>query len=128
MHNCSWESMCWPKSVGGLSIRKLENLCTAAGLKLFWRCFNAEGIWASWMKTTYRPNLLPWDASTSGTWKHIISSKNLAQLHITTDDNNHWLCTVSSTGKFTFSSAWNVSRVPSLFPPSDMVWCQFTCP
>ena len=41
----------------------------------------------------------------SETWKHIRNSKNLAVLHIDTDNADSWLWTASKSGCLSFSSA-----------------------
>ena len=78
LHACSCVSICRPKVEGGLGIRRLEDLCTVAGLELFWRCFRSDGIWSYWMRKVYCTNSSPWESHAhpmdSGTWKHIMNS------------------------------------------------------
>lgn len=47
----SWESICTPKSSGGLGLRRLEDSNTVFGLKLIWLLFAATGsLWVAWIK------------------------------------------------------------------------------
>ena len=99
---------CRPKSEGGFGIRKLEDIFSAAGLKLFWRCFTTDSLWVSWMKMyAALAHFLgiqvhtPWLQELN----HIRNSKNLAVLHIDTDNADSWLWTASKSGCFSFSSA-----------------------
>ena len=83
------------------------------------------------MKSIYGHS--PWEVHahpmSSGTWKHIVSSKSLALLHTTANSTFTLLWTPSSSGIFTFSSAWNISRTPSpTFDLVEVVWNQATCP
>lgn len=78
----SWDKVCKPKKEGGLGIRRLEDLCTATGLKLVWRCCTTETIWAKWMKQHYVGDNHFWQAQVSlldsGSWKFLLGSKDLA--------------------------------------------------
>ena len=85
------------------------------------------------MRKVYCTNSSPWESHAhpmdSGTWKHIMNSKKLAQLYIATEDSDNWVWTASASGNFTFTSAWDVARTPS--PPFDLtevVWCTAICP
>ena len=71
MHACGWESTCGPKS-GGFGVRKLEDICSAADLKLFWRCFITGGIWPHGWRMYICTSSSPWNTSAHlmalGTW------------------------------------------------------------
>ena len=69
------------------------------------------------------------DSGPSYGFRHLEAYKKMALLHITTYDNHKWIWTASSLRIFTFTSAWNISGIPSpSFALSEVVWCQTTCP
>jgi len=119
-----------------MGIRRLLDLNSAAGLKLFWRYFTTEGVWASWMKKNYNitgPRTVSAHPMASGTWRFLLAQKNLAALHINsgtiTDSIDTWIWKPSSTGQFSFSSACNVSREHGQgFGFTKVVWCKANCP
>ena len=136
MHACSWESLCKPKEAGRLGIWRVQDLRTAAGLKLFWRCFTTDSIWVSWMKKVYARHNSPWEAHShpmaSGTWK-FLSCRGLALLHLTVeagiDSSDSSEISDTWNRRVFFYSAWDVARTPSpLYTLSSLVWRQFTCP
>ena len=88
-----------------MGIRRLLDLNSAAGLKLFWRYFTTEGVWASWMKKNYNitgPRTVSAHPMASGTWRFLLAQENLAALHINsgtiTDSIDTWIWKPSSTG------------------------------
>jgi len=76
IHACNWESIKKPKSEGGLGLRKLQDLNTAASLELFWRCATANGIWSTWMRETCIKNESVRDMD------FITGVRQLASMHI----------------------------------------------
>lgn len=67
----SWESVCTPKSSGGLGLRRLEDSNTVFGLKLIWLLFAATGsLWVAWIKEHVIADRDFWtaDFDNSGSW------------------------------------------------------------
>jgi len=56
LHAWAWDKMCIPKSERGLGIRRINDINTAAVIKLLWRCCTSDSIWAKWMKDHYVQN------------------------------------------------------------------------
>ena len=46
MHAWSWNSMCKPKGEGGLCLRRVRNTTEVVGIKLVWRLFTSNSLWA----------------------------------------------------------------------------------
>jgi hypothetical protein len=46
----AWEKLCRPYSQGGLNIRSLTKLNSAANLHLCWKLFNSKSSWANLLK------------------------------------------------------------------------------
>ena len=139
MHAWSWNSICKPKSEGGLGIRKIQDINKSAGLKLFWRCFTSQSNWSIWMRDVYCRQSSPWNIQAhlmdSGTWKFLVSVKNIAHNHIDIQQNSlsynidTWIRCPTYSGKFTFQTAWNISRTPSpKFDLAKVVWCHHISP
>ncbi|XP_020243282.1 uncharacterized protein LOC109821509 [Asparagus officinalis] len=82
IHAINWKEVCRPKSEGGFGLRKLEDLCSAAALKMLWRILNNSSLWSNWMNARYTRGKNLWDAPVntldSGTWKHLTSLKSTA--------------------------------------------------
>ena len=50
----AWETLCFPKSEGGLGIRGLSSWNTVFGVKLIWMLyFRAGSIWVAWVRDKY---------------------------------------------------------------------------
>ena len=86
IHAWSWNSMCKPKREGGLELRRVQDIANAAGIKLVWRLFTSNSLWAKWMNEKYVKDTpiteLTCSSLDSGTWKFIVQSKNKALLHM----------------------------------------------
>ncbi|KAG7581859.1 Reverse transcriptase zinc-binding domain [Arabidopsis suecica] len=67
----SWESVCTPKSSGGLGLRRLQPWNKVLGLKLIWLLFTAGGsLWVSWVRRNLLGQNNFWEMVTinSGSW------------------------------------------------------------
>lgn len=82
MHTLSWGEICKPKSEGGLGIRRVKDLCDAAGLKKIWRLLNFDTLWSVWFRNRYIKTDNFWEVKPhildSGTWKQILVLKSHA--------------------------------------------------
>lgn len=78
-----WETICLPKSEGGMGLRRLKELKKACLLKLGWSAVTKTSLWAKWFSAKYcRGNSIwhpcnPKNGSTS--WKKIRSLSSLLQ-------------------------------------------------
>lgn len=83
MQTISWVDVCKPKKEGGFVIRRINDLCKAAGLKMIWRLLNSNSLWSSWMNIKYLKGRSFWESSSqpldSGTWKVMAGLKLDAQ-------------------------------------------------
>lgn len=48
-----WYQVCKPMSEGGPSIRRLEDICNAMSVKLWWKFSTSNSLWASFIKARY---------------------------------------------------------------------------
>ncbi|XP_020250145.1 uncharacterized protein LOC109827551 [Asparagus officinalis] len=82
LHTINWKDICRPKKEGGFGLRKLNDLCHAAGIKLIWRLITTSTLWSNWMKFRYVRDGNFWDAPAhamdSGTWKFFSGLKSKA--------------------------------------------------
>lgn len=93
MHTMSWIDVCKTKQEGGFGIRRLEDLCRAATIKLIWRLLTTDTIWSTWVTARYLKNGNFWSTSASifdsGVWKSMLNVRHLATdciQEVTTDD------------------------------------------
>ncbi|XP_020263024.1 uncharacterized protein LOC109839002 [Asparagus officinalis] len=82
LHAINWKDICRPKQEGGFGLRKLNDLCLAAALKLIWRLLSTSTLWSNWMRARYVRGGNFWDtpahALDSGTWKFLSGIKSKA--------------------------------------------------
>ncbi|XP_020243287.1 uncharacterized protein LOC109821515 [Asparagus officinalis] len=82
LHAINWKEICRPKQEGGFGLRKLNDLCQAAALKLIWRLLTTNTLWTNWINVRYVRGANFWESTSnlldSGTWKHISSLKGKA--------------------------------------------------
>lgn len=67
----AWDSVCTPKEVGGLGLKRLADWNKVLGLKLIWLIFTAGGsLWVSWVRRNLIGDENFWvlDPSRSGSW------------------------------------------------------------
>lgn len=67
----AWDSVCTPRVVGGLGLKRLADWNKVLGLKLIWLLFTAGGsLWVSWVRRNLMGTENFWvlDASRSGSW------------------------------------------------------------
>lgn len=93
----SWESVCTPKSCGGLGLRRLVPWNKVLGLKLIWLIFAAGGsLWVSWVRRNLIGNQSFWDLnhlnSGSWIWKSICKLRPLARPFIVCKINSGITC------------------------------------
>ncbi|VFQ70400.1 unnamed protein product [Cuscuta campestris] len=71
-HWICWEKLCYPKEEGGLGIRDLNSLENAFSLKLWWKFYQDNGLWAKLMRAKYWRNGDIFETLTdSPIWKRI---------------------------------------------------------
>ncbi|CAA7058378.1 unnamed protein product [Microthlaspi erraticum] len=83
----SWESVCSPKSSGGLGLRRLEDMNQVFGLKLIWMIFASNGsLWVAWVQKYVLRGRLFWCPSLHVTgswiWKHLLNLRDVARSHL----------------------------------------------
>jgi hypothetical protein len=121
----SWNSLCIPKALGGLGLRKMKDVNLALLAKLGWKLLTgANTLWVSQLTGKYlfssNSFLSPSSISaTSWLWKGIIKTKPLISLGACHNIHPH-----SSL------SVWNSSWIPTLplFSPSPIPHCLSTHP
>lgn len=61
-HMCSWQSLSWPKALGGWGLRNLEWFNEAMLTRSIWRAFTDEGLWSRVIRVKYLKtyNSLQW--------------------------------------------------------------------
>ncbi|XP_061955562.1 uncharacterized protein LOC133677489 [Populus nigra] len=67
----AWASLCYPKSEGGLGIKRIKDWNKAAILKLVWRILTeSSSVWVSWIHSTLLRGRCFWfyTAPSSSTW------------------------------------------------------------
>ena len=84
----AWENITYPKSEGGLGIKKLESWNKACILKNIWNICKSTLVssWAIWAKANLLPNKSFWDmkmpSNCSWTWRKLLKLRNIARPHI----------------------------------------------
>ncbi|XP_077242326.1 uncharacterized protein LOC143882797 [Tasmannia lanceolata] len=86
-HLVSWNTICSPKSEGGLGIRKVSDLNLAAQIKQLWHILTKRNSpWVTWFDRKYIRGrslwTLPMPASPSWATKSIIKSRDMASKHV----------------------------------------------
>lgn len=80
----SWETICTPKSAGGLGLRRLAGVINVFGLKLIWLLFSKQGsLWVAWVKNNLIRNKIFWTAEFqncgSWIWRKLLKLRNIAR-------------------------------------------------
>lgn len=80
----SWDSMCSPKSAGGLGLRRLNDLNQIFGLKLIWLLFAANGsLWVAWLQKVIIKDKPFWTSDFQRTgswiWRRLMKLRSLAR-------------------------------------------------
>lgn len=74
-----WDDVCKTKGVGGLGIRKIDEVAKAIATKLLWSYIQGESLWAKWMHNKYCGNVNFWtatmDNNASYTWKTMLRAR-----------------------------------------------------
>lgn len=52
-HWSSWENLCIPIDEGGISIRKMEDICNTFSTKRWWRLRSTASLWTTFVKHKY---------------------------------------------------------------------------
>ncbi|XP_010424688.1 PREDICTED: uncharacterized protein LOC104709832 [Camelina sativa] len=83
----SWETVCSPKSIGGLGLRRLIDWNKIFGLKLIWLLYSEAGsLWVSWIKSHLIRDKIFWEAdfrsSGSCIWKGLLKLRPLARPYV----------------------------------------------
>ena len=66
-----WDDLCYPKSEGGLGIRRLQDTVRVFALSLIWQFFNmSDSLWVSWVQHYLLHHSSFWDVreETTGSW------------------------------------------------------------
>ena len=127
LHAWKWDSVCRPKSGGGVGLRKANDVNKAAQLKRFWNYCTSNSIWASWLREHYSKGKSIWEIHTQPmdfyVWKNIVDARQLSSMHMYQDNTNKWEWLASSNGAFTLASAWHIVRSPApQFDLVDVTW------
>ncbi|XP_077251955.1 uncharacterized protein LOC143891210 [Tasmannia lanceolata] len=86
-HSIAWETICRPKYEGGLGIRKLGDLNSAAQLKLLWHIVDKRNTpWVQWFYLKYIQNRnfwqMPMPSNPSSVARSILNSREAAKKFI----------------------------------------------
>ena len=121
--------MCKPKIEGGLGLRRVSDISNAAGVKLIWRLYTSNSLWAIWMHKHYVKDppfaLLSCSIMDSGTWKFIVHCSSLYMRRVIGDgcatslwfdpwlQNSTLLQLCGLNTPLTLSATWRVSGIIS---------------
>ncbi|XP_042023121.1 uncharacterized protein LOC121770456 [Salvia splendens] len=85
-HWISWDQVCLPTAEGGLGIRKIKEVLRAFNIKLWWRFWEQNSLWATYLMAKYCHKVSPLTARPLGrgspTWKRMLKARPQAQPHI----------------------------------------------
>ncbi|WZZ77741.1 hypothetical protein YC2023_098313 [Brassica napus] len=88
-----WDDLCYPKSEGGLGIRRLRDSVRVGALKLIWRLYTvSKSLWVSWIQHYLLRYSSFWDVrdDTTGSWmwRKILKMRNMAYQFIRVEVGN----------------------------------------
>ena len=88
-----WEDLCFPKSEGGLGIRRLRDSVRVFSLSLIWRMFNMiDSLWVSWTRHYLLRHSSFWDvrdeSAGSWIWRKLLKMCTLAYQFIRVEFGN----------------------------------------
>ncbi|KAL0827469.1 hypothetical protein Bca101_051147 [Brassica carinata] len=88
-----WEDLCFPKSEGGLGIRRLRDSVRVFALSLIWRMFNMiDSLWVSWTRHYLLRHSSFWDvrdeSAGSWIWRKLLKMCTLAYQFIRVEVGN----------------------------------------
>jgi len=80
----AWDKVCFPKSEGGLGLRKLDVWNCAAMLKHIWNLFSQAGsLWVAWVRQNWLKGRsfwhIPLPKACSWSWKRILKLRDVAK-------------------------------------------------
>ncbi|KAL0804295.1 hypothetical protein Bca101_096785 [Brassica carinata] len=80
----SWDSVCTPKKVGGLGLRRLQYANQVFSLKLIWLLFAGTGsLWVAWVKSYVIEGRPFWTTDFTGIgswiWRRLVKLRDLAR-------------------------------------------------
>lgn len=58
-----WNSICQPKSEGGLGFRRIKDMVSANSVRLGCSAISSSSLWASWFRAEYLKGFSPWHPS-----------------------------------------------------------------
>ncbi|XP_013583479.1 PREDICTED: uncharacterized protein LOC106292439 [Brassica oleracea var. oleracea] len=88
-----WNDLCYPKSEGGLGIRRLRDSVRVFALKLIWRLFTvSKSLWVSWIQHYLLRHSSFWDVrdDTLGSWiwRKLLKMRDMAYQFIRVEVGN----------------------------------------
>ncbi|CDP11300.1 unnamed protein product [Coffea canephora] len=111
-HRRSWEKLCFPMEEDGLGIRSFKDIQGAFSCKLWWRFRHSTSLWALFMRSRYSEDNGA-IRGTSRVWRRMLAvSDTVAQVTrvIDLEDGGRPAWTLTSSGDFIISSAWEALR------------------
>ncbi|XP_027171875.1 uncharacterized protein LOC113771496 [Coffea eugenioides] len=133
--------MCLPKEASGVGFRSLRSISIAFACKLWWRFRQKSLLWAQFMHARYcqtmHPNQVSFKASSSTSWKHMLSIRGVVEYFLLWDLSNgscsfwrdNWtgmgplawkfptLASSALVGEFWLGDHWNLPLLRQIVPP-----------
>ncbi|XP_015167940.1 uncharacterized protein [Solanum tuberosum] len=86
MHWASWNSMCYPYDEGGVSFRRLQDICKAFTTKQWWTLRATNSLWKEFLMAKYCQRIHPvikrWYAGNSHSWNAMCKIKSTMDQYI----------------------------------------------
>ena len=133
MHAWKWEYICWPKTEGGVGLRRIQDINQAARSKILWNFCTSNSIWANWMKDHYLKGKRIWQIKpnpmNSFVWKNSTVARQVASVHMYQNSSDKWLWLASPNCLFSLTSSWNIARpYAPLFDLAEVIWFPYHNP
>ncbi|VFQ66831.1 unnamed protein product [Cuscuta campestris] len=113
-HWICWKKLCYPMEEGGLGIRDLNSLENAFSLKLWWKFYQDNGLWAKLMRAKYWRNGDIFETLTdSPVWKRISRADETASNACSFIEDGSVVWSPEANGLFSLKSAFDLCRPAS---------------
>lgn len=116
----NWNSVCRPKSKGGLGFRRIKDMISANSVRLGWTAVSSSSLWASWFRAKYLKGFSPWHLISlsigSCIWRLIKRSSHFLF------QNNHWILGDGKSISFWHDKWHGPLSLAQVFPYMDFSW------